>query len=426
MAYLGTNNLQMAVQQKAPQLQAQNNASNAGPGGSGPSIAQDFGQRSYTFLDQNEAAGDVIRGQQEVVTTGLFAGNTGSFVSMFTSSNLTATQKTYYQELFSSGDPAKTSLANSELSIAYGHFGGSGSKDLTGNLNNDTPSRAIYKQYAQLLLEPDDKKFTINGVDTDSIYILNFNRSRMREELDPGNFEITFAFLSGSRPDGTADPTGGQYKGVNATHTGSAVMIDNKGGVHNNEFIQVIDDSSFNQATVGSGGPVYNLISGSIDGGTDVHNQSSPTYFGLLFPKYGVAVLNGNTLDTELSFNTVTGSQVQGDNPVKLFLSVSGSDQVSGVDTNGGIQARASERTKASYFFCRVKSTQYNYSNNPSFTTGSEGRPAYDSFVNNPQSYITTVGLYNNSNELLAVAKLSQPLLKNYTREALIRVKLDF
>ncbi len=39
---------------------------------------------------------------------------------------------------------------------------------------------------------------------------------------------------------------------------------------------------------------------------------------------------------------------------------------------------------------------------------------------------VTTVGLYNDANELLAVAKLSRPLVKDFTKEALIRVKLDF
>jgi hypothetical protein len=46
--------------------------------------------------------------------------------------------------------------------------------------------------------------------------------------------------------------------------------------------------------------------------------------------------------------------------------------------------------------------------------------------VNAPQTYITTVGMYNDNNELLAVAKLSRPLLKDFTKEALIRIKLDF
>jgi uncharacterized protein YebE (UPF0316 family) len=44
----------------------------------------------------------------------------------------------------------------------------------------------------------------------------------------------------------------------------------------------------------------------------------------------------------------------------------------------------------------------------------------------NPKAYITTVGMYNNNNELLAVAKLSKPLLKSFNREALIRIKLEY
>ena len=50
----------------------------------------------------------------------------------------------------------------------------------------------------------------------------------------------------------------------------------------------------------------------------------------------------------------------------------------------------------------------------------------YPTLVNNPETFITTVGMYNDNNELLAVAKLSKPLSKNFTKEALVRVKLDF
>ena len=65
-------------------------------------------------------------------------------------------------------------------------------------------------------------------------------------------------------------------------------------------------------------------------------------------------------------------------------------------------------------------------SNNPSYVTGSLGEMKYSTFINDPQTYITTVGMYNTNRELLAVAKLSQPLLKNKTKEVLIKVKLDF
>jgi len=54
------------------------------------------------------------------------------------------------------------------------------------------------------------------------------------------------------------------------------------------------------------------------------------------------------------------------------------------------------------------------------------GNLIYTTLINNPQTYITTVGMYNDQNELLAVAKLSRPLVKDFTKEALIQVKLDY
>ena len=362
--------------------------------------------------------GDIRGEYEEVVTKGLFTGNTGSFTTMFTSSLLTTTQKTYYQELNSTADPANSSHASSELSIAYGHYDGSGSIDLTGNLNNDTPTRAIYRQYAQLLLPPNDKKFTFNGTDSDSIYVLNFNRARIREKIDPGNFEISLARLSGSQ---FIEGAGGNA-GTNAEHTGSNVKIDGSG-----VYVQITDDSTINDPSATEGGLVYNLISGSIDGGTSLFQPTNPVYYGLLYPQHGVAILNGDVLDTNVNFGTVSGSQVQGDNSVKLFTALSSSNGLVDASTrSGGIQARSSEKVTATYYFVRVKNGEYNYSNNPTFTTGSLGEVAYTSFASDPQVYITSIGLYNTNRELLAVAKLSQPLLKSFTREALIKVKLDF
>ena len=91
-----------------------------------------------------------------------------------------------------------------------------------------------------------------------------------------------------------------------------------------------------------------------------------------------------------------------------------------------GFLARNSEKITSTHYFVRIKNAEYNFSNNPSYTTGSAGELAQTTFVGDPKTYITTVGLYNDSQELLAVAKLSKPLLKSFQREALIRVKLDF
>jgi hypothetical protein len=102
-----------------------------------------------------------------------------------------------------------------------------------------------------------------------------------------------------------------------------------------------------------------------------------------------------------------------------LYLAISGS-------TAKTFTLNSQESVTSDFIFVRPRSSEFNYSENPSFVTGSTGEVLYSSFINNPQVYITTVGMYNDANELLAVAKLSRPLLKDFTKEALIRVKLDF
>lgn len=356
--------------------------------------------RVFTNFDPVD---DIIPNQQETVTKALFSNNVGNLLTYFTSSTATATQNTYYREIFNSASTAATSQP--QFSIAYGDYQGSGSIDTTGGLNNDTPSRAIYRQYAQLVLEPNDYKFTINGVDTDRIYVVNFNRARFREKLDPGNVEFNIAYLSGSGF-------------TNNTHTGSNVQLlplAQGGGK-----LVIIDDSGASLGNVSEAGLVYNLVSGSITNG--IYNTSNPHYYGLIYPQHGYAVFNADALNISASFNTVTGSLVQGDNAMKLFTAISGAAARDGY----GIQARSSEQVKSTYYYVRVKNGEYNYSNNPSFVTGSLGQLTYSTFINDPQIYITTVGLYNDRRELLAVAKLSRPILKAFTREALLKIKLDF
>ncbi len=362
--------------------------------------------KTYSNFDPTE---DILANNVETVTSGLFSGNTGSLMNFHVDSSATAQQNTYFRTIYNLDSDSP--LAVSQLAMAYGEFNGSGSADLTGNLNNDTPTRAIYKQYAQLLLQPLDKKFTINGVDTDSIYVLNFNRARFKEKLDPGNIEINLAHLSGS------------YGIPNNDMTGSNIKVDGT-----NRVISLVDDSSLSPAAVGESGRVYNIVSGTIDDGTIFSPDSANlNHYGLLYPEAGVIILNGDKLDSDCGFGTVSGSGVQGDNTMKLFASVSASAGITPPSgKNYGLQARSSEQVKSTYYFVRIKNGDYNYSNNPSFVSGSTGDLAFTTFINNPQSFITTVGLYNDRRELLAVAKLSKPILKSFTREVLVKVKLDF
>jgi hypothetical protein len=354
--------------------------------------------RVYTKFD---IANDVISNQTEVVTAGLWSDNVASLTTYFTASAQTTSQRRYYVDVLQS-DPAVDGAAT-QFSLAFGHALGSGS-DSQGQLN-DSPSKAIYSQYRQLLLNPSDTRFTTAGSgSTDYVYVVNFKRNRLKERLDAGNFELPLRVISGSRP-------------TNAT---GSVAVSGSG------IITLIDDSSIASATIVGAGKVYNIVSGSINDG--VFNPTAPVYYGLAYPDYGTLILDGKMMDQQLNYQTNTGSSSEGNNHFALFHSISGSALLTNPSTSDpyGFQARNSEKVTSTHYFVRIKNAEYNFSNNPSYVTGSVGQISQTTFIGDPKTYITTVGLYNDRQELLAIAKLSQPLLKSFQREALIRVKLDY
>jgi hypothetical protein len=353
--------------------------------------------------------GDIVPNQQEVITRALWSGNVGNLLTFYTSSGQNATQQRYYYEIYNSGSGECGS--EPQFSVAWGHKQGSGSADEGGQIN-DTPSRAIYGQYKQLCLEPDEQRFTIGGTATDSIYVINVNRARMREFIDEGNLEINLQRLSGSQW-----LAGG---GAQNAWTGSNVRVFPTQAV-----TRLIDDSRVASAEVTTAGEVYNIVSGTLEDG--IYNSSAPHYYGKLYRRLGVIVLDGNRLDMSASFLTVTGSEIPGDNAFKLFRSISGSALYT--DASGdrlGFQGRSGEKVKSTHYFVRVKNQEYNFTNNPTFVTGSEGDLAEPTMIGDPTTYITTVGLYNDNKDLLAVGKLSKPLQKKFTKEALIKMKLEF
>ena len=353
---------------------------------------------SFTVFDPNN---DVVTTENEIVTGGVWSENIASLTTYYSSSTQTTTQRRYYLDVLQD-NPANDGAAV-QFTVAYGHRFGSGS-DSQGQLN-DSPSRAIYSQYKGLLLAPTDTTFTYKSGSTDSIYIINFKRARLKERLDPGNFELPLLNIT------TRD--------VNAT--GSVVVGSSP--------ITLIDDSSLAKPSVGESGRVYQIVSGSINDG--VYNPSSPVYYGLAYPDHGILILDGVKLDQSLGFKTNVSSSSEGNNHFVMFRSISGSALFTNPETSDpyGFLARNSEKITSTHYFVRVKNGQYNYSNNPTYTTGSLGEIAQPSFRGpngDPKTYITTIGLYNDRQELLAVAKLSKPLLKSFNRESLIRVKLDF
>lgn len=77
-------------------------------------------------------------------------------------------------------------------------------------------------------------------------------------------------------------------------------------------------------------------------------------------------------------------------------------------------------------YFCRAHHNDFNYSSNPTYLNSSKIRVKGNKGSNSPKAYVTTVGLYSDKNELLAVAKLSEPLKKTPENELTLRVRLDY
>ena len=339
---------------------------------------------------------DVIDASKENVTQAVWSDNTGELTTYFTSSHLTTSQRRYYENVYQK-NPADTGSAI-QFAVAYGNKLGSGSSAL-GTLE-DSAARAVYSQYKQLLLDKSTSRFTtVTSGSTDSIYAVNFQRNRTKQKLDPGNWQLPLL--------------GVISRDSNAT--GSVVVGAVSGG------ITLIDDSSLTDGTLLEAETVYNVVSGSIAGG--VYNSSAPHYYGTMYQDHSTIILDGNILDAKLNFLTNTGSNSEGDNHFALFHSISGSASAS---FSQGFKARNKESVTSTIYFVRIQNSDFNFTNNPSYVSGSYGEIAEKSFWGNPKSYITTIGLYNNNQELLAVAKLSKPLLKSKKREANIRVKLDY
>jgi hypothetical protein len=329
---------------------------------------------------------DVSPNQKEVVSAPLWSKSQAALTAIYTSSAQSTNQQRYYYEIFNS--QSNMQGAESQFSIAYGDSVGSGSSTGSANQNlYDYPTKAVYSQYRQMLLNSGDNLFTFgSGETSEYIYVINVNRARFKDRMDTKSWQLT---LSGS----------------------------------GNNYITLIDDSTTTTTELAQlGGRVYNVRSGSIANGI---YTSDTTPWGLFYPDRGVIVLNGQALDASASFATqrVPATASGYDNALKLFTSISGAMSS---NVSRSFQGRTSEVIASTYYFVRMFNGEYNYTSNNSFVSGSTGILKYDSMVKDPQVYVTTIGLYDDSQELLAVAKLSKPVKKSFDRELVIKVKLDY
>ena len=319
------------------------------------------------------------------ITSTLWSNNMSKLTTFFTSST---NANNAYLPVYAV-NPSSNTTALPQFSIAYGNSSGSGSAPINPLIPGISPTRITYGQYRTLINGDENANFNFGAGNTNSseIYVININRANYKEKLFLGTFNLS---LSGS------------------------ALIN-------------LTNNSLSTTTVNysDAGRVFDIVSGS-NGKAASNALSGYTVsgsYGKFLPDVGLIILNpralalpanegGIDLKTDLNLN----SNALDNNNKNIF---------DAIRLGASFQLNSEETITSDYIFIRIKNSDFNYTTNPSIIN-SNGEFYYPSLVNNPQTFITTVGLYNDNNELLAVAKLSKPLVKDFTKEALIRVKLDF
>ena len=320
------------------------------------------------------------------ITSTMWSTGTATLTNFFTSSvQVGSSAGSFYYSVYQTG----STLSNAEVQfdIAYADLKGSGSVLYNNAVPSISPTKTIYGQYRSLILEDENSSFIFgkgnNTYTTDNFWVINFERARYKQSLFPGSLNLR---LSGS------------------------------GGI-----INLTDDSVDNPVSQFLGSTrVYQLISGSNGtagtSATSGYVLGSGSY-GLVFPDLGTILLNPPAISQSIRVSPSRSNNSDGLNNGRLYNAIS---------LGSSFTINSQETLTSDYVFVRARNSEFNYSENPSFISGSTGEVIYDQFINAPQVYLTTIGMYNDSNELVAVAKMSRPLLKDFTKEALVRVKLDF
>ena len=339
---------------------------------------------------------------QITVTNGFFDGGVGTIAgSNLSTSSLSTTQKSYYYNLqYNSKD---------HFSVTYGHILGSGSAEESATIEGTT--QAIYKQFYNFT-EPSAENIRdgagwsmidgtdgANAVTQEGVYIVAAERLQMKDRLNPGTWTVN---LSGSNTAGNA--------GVSLALT---------------------DDSKTVDAESAPFGPRYNIVEGSAGAVTTAYTTKT---YGFFYPDAGLMVLSANALSSSLpgsgsSFNNFGGS-VGGGSGLTQNLTVTDATDNAWKLTRaiqlGSTTLRSEEQQYVYDYFCRAKASEFNLSQNPTFWSGSTYEIRHSDMVTNPQTFVSEVGLMDVNGDVLAVGRLSSPINKNFSSEAIVKVRLTY
>jgi len=359
------------------------------------------------MIKQFNIADDTIT-TQITVTNGYFDGGVGTVAgSSFTTSSLSTTQKSYYYNLQYN--------AKDHFSITYGHKGGSGSA--VENSTTEGTTQAIYKQFFNFT-EPDSEKLRdgtgwsmidgtngTNAVTQNDVYILTAERLQMKDRLNPGTWTVN---LSGS-----------------LTSSGEPISLS------------LTDDSKTTAAESAPFGPRYHIVEGSAGSVTTAYTTKT---YGFFYPDAGLMVFSANALSASMPGDPNFLTSGSGFTPGPPFTGATGlapdlrvidaADNANkfrvAIQKGTGITIRSEEQQYIYDYFCRAKASEFNLSQNITFWSGSTYEIRHSDMVTNPQTFISEVGLYDTQNSLLAIGKLSSPINKNFSSEAIVKVRLTY
>jgi hypothetical protein len=334
---------------------------------------------------------DFVVSSDSVVST-LWSNGTTALTS-FTTSSTSIPNNTYLPVYIGPTPPLSTDT--SQFSILYGRLDGSGSAPINNLIPENTSTRIIYGQYRTLINgdENTNISFGTGNNDSEDLYVININRANYKEKLFLSTFNLE---LSGST----------QIRLTNNINDINTITYCDAGRVF--DIVSGSNGTTTTQIPISSSAPAGYTDSGS---------------YGKFLPDVGLIILNPRALILDEEYGGV--GLTLDLNKTNSALNTNNKQLFDLIKNAGFFSLNSEETITSNYAFIRVKNSDFNYTSNPS-VINNDGEFNYPSLVNDPETFITTVGMYNNNNELLAVAKLSKPLVKNFTKEALIRVKLDF
>lgn len=367
--------------------------------------------KNYTTIDPtNDITTTTTLLHETIPLTGtIVSGTYGTFRSERNIKNFTHGQ---FQSVYDY--PFLSSSANHIFDITLGYdetsgYSGSASIQNSKKIN-------MYNQFAQVLLgytastSDGIRKFERDlTLDTTGymkeVFFLSFSRLIVKDQIKKGTFSITLQTGSTTAKGGPARTQ------ITLADRSSSVGGEGTANVDGGDYGVLYDSNPLTSMNVG---------------------------LGLIFYQAGVAVITASVFGTG-SFDSFPQSRTnftnfndrRGDGSIiqRAEVSFTGSTISSSCDAFRkrlvNLAFNNTTQINSKIYFCRVPHNSFNYSSNPSYVSGSKIVVKNQS-TDNPVAYITTVGLYNDSNELLAVAKLSEPLRKDPTNDITLRVRLDY